>query len=152
MNRFEALSHTFLRTYCFQNNISYNMYKNNLYTIFSLQTPFYPLYISIFKIILLKIDFSSKILFLFWLLTWAGRPSGSADPVSGQSGRPTQSTEVLAAVCIRVHVSRSTGRSTEACLTVRPLLSVFFGRPAGRPRAGNGSYFWTSGRPTGRPR
>ena len=36
-----------------------------------------------------------------------GRPT---DPVSGQAGRQTQSTEVLAAVRIRVHVARSTGR------------------------------------------
>ena len=39
------------------------------------------------------------------------RSTGRVDrPVSGQAGRQTQSTEVMAAVCIRVHVAKSTGR------------------------------------------
>jgi len=75
----------------------------------------------------------------------------STVPVSGQAGRPTKSTVVLAAVRIRVHVCRSTARSTEPCLTVRHLLSVFLGRPGGRPLACNGSFILNCGRPTGRP-
>ena len=137
------LYHTHFCTHLISKNISYNMYKIFLYTIFCLQTHFYILYLSLFKNILLN-QIIFKILFLFWPLTYAGRPRRPTDHVSGQAGRPTQSTEVLAAVRISVHVSRSTARSTEACLTVRPLLSVYFGRPGGRPRAGNDSYFCTS--------
>ena len=72
-------------------------------------------------------------IFLFFLMI--RRP-----PRSTLSSSSAASDVYKRQVRIRVHVSRSTERSTETCLTVRRLLSVFFGRP----RAGNGSYFCTS--------
>ena len=77
--------------------------------------------------------------------------AGSTDPMTGLAGRPSESTEVLAGARIRVHVARSTRRSTAACLTVTQLLSVCLGRPGGRPLAYNGSFILYCGRPAGRP-
>ena len=85
------------------------MYKNSLYTIFSLQTHSYPLYIFLFKTILLKMDVSSNSIFILGFDL--SRSTGWVDrPVSGQAGRPAESTVVLADARIRVHVARSTGR------------------------------------------
>jgi len=97
------------------------MYKNSLYTIFSLQTHFYVLYISLFKTILLKINFSWKFYFSFdfWpepadrpVDRFCVRSSRSAFPVDRGSGSR----------CVSVCTFR--GRPNPAWLT--NLCSLYF--------------------------
>jgi len=83
-----------------------------------------------------------KILF-YWISDLTGRPAvyrQSTEPVSGWSGRPDQSTEVLAECtypCACLSVDRdSTGSRPDVC----SLLSVFF-QSTGRS---TGILFWVS--------
>ena len=111
------LYHTRFCTHLISKNISYNMYKIFLYTIFCLQTHFYVLYISLFKTTLFNFKFPSKFCFslTFDLSRSTDRPT---DPVSGQVGRPFQSTKVLAAgayPCARFTVDRAIDRNLSDC-------------------------------------
>ena len=74
---------------------------------------------------------SLKILFLVWVFDLSRSTDWVDRPVSGQAGRPTQSTEVLAAARIRVHVCRSTGpvdRTLSVCKTLALCLFGSTGR------------------------
>jgi len=88
------------------------MYKIFYYTIFCLQIHFYVLYLSLFKVFLIKIFFSSK--FRLYLDFW---PEPVDRPVGRPCVRSSRSTD---------QVDRGSGRCTYPC-------ARFHGRPSGRP-------------------